>query len=172
MSLFAAIAENIEIIHIVLFALGIICLVIEFFEPGIGIFGAAGIILMVIDIFVLAENIAQGLLLFAGLAIIVLLFVLTLLLLASQGILPKKLVLSDKTDAESGYVAFSRIELNVGDTGRTVTRLRPAGKADFSGKIYDVVSDGEFIEDDTEIAVDSIVGNKITVKKYIDIERK
>ena len=159
-----AIIANVELIHIILFTVGIICMVAEFFEPGMGVFGSVGIVLMVIDIFILAESFVQGLLLFAGLAIIVLMFVMVLLLLASKGILPKKLVLSDATDNESGYVASAKVDLKIGDEGVTVTQLRPAGKAEFDGKTYDVVSDGGFIESGLKIKVIAVAGNKITVK--------
>ena len=159
-----SIFANIGMVHIVLFTLGIIFMITEFFEPGLGIFGIVGIVLMIVDIFILADNFAQGLILFAGLAIIVFLFVLTLLLFASKGILPKKLVLSDATDNESGYVASAKVELNEGDEGVAVTYLRPAGKAEFDGKTYDVVSEGEFVESGVNIKVLSVVGSKITVK--------
>jgi len=160
-----AILANVGMIHIVLFTIGIICLVAEFFEPGMGVFGMVGIVLMVVDIFILAESFAQGLLLFAGLAILLLLFVLVLLLLASKGVLPKKLVLSDATDNESGYVASAKIELQNGEEGVTVTQLRPAGKAEFLDKTYDVVSEGGFVESGVKIKVLSVTGNKITVKQ-------
>jgi len=163
-AIIGAIWANIGIVHIVLFTLGIIFMVTEFFEPGIGIFGIVGIVLMVIDIFILAENFVQGLILFAALAIIVLLFVLMLLLFASKGILPKKLVLSESTDNESGYVASAKVELNEGDEGVTVTYLRPAGKAAFGDTKYDVVSEGEFVESGVSVKVLSVVGSKITVK--------
>ena len=163
-AIIGAIWANIGIVHIVLFTLGIIFMVTEFFEPGIGIFGIVGIVLMVIDIFILAENFVQGLILFAALAIIVLFFVLVLLLFASKGILPKRLVLSDATDNESGYVASAKVELNEGDEGVTITYLRPAGKAIFGDKKYDVVSDGEFVESGVNVKVLSVVGSKITVK--------
>ena len=163
-AIIGAIWANIGIVHIVLFTLGIIFMVTEFFEPGVGVFGIVGIVLMVIDIFILAENFVQGLILFAALAIIVLLFVLVLLLLASRGILPKKLVLSESTDNESGYVASAKVELNEGDEGVTVTYLRPAGKAAFGDKKYDVVSEGEFVESGVNVKVLSVVGSKIIVK--------
>lgn len=163
-AIIGAIWANIEIVHIVLFTLGIIFMVTEFFEPGMGIFGVVGIVLMVIDIFILAENFVQGLILFAALAIIVLLFVLVLLLFASKGLLPKKLVLSEATDNESGYVASAKVDLNEGDEGVTITYLRPAGKANFGGKNYDVVSEGEFVESGANIKVLSVIGSKITVK--------
>ena len=162
--IFAAIGANIGALHVILFALGIICMVIEMFEPGIGIFGAAGLIIMIIDIFVLAENLVQGFVLFAMLALLVTVLFVLMMVLTSYGIIPKKLVLTDSTDNGKGYTAVSETELKEGDKGTALTRLRPAGKAKFGEKTVDVLSEGEFIEVGTKIVVISVVGNKITVK--------
>lgn len=160
-----AIGGNIEVVHIILFALGLIAMVAEFFEPGMGIFGGIGIAIMVIDIFVLAKTWEQGFVLLGGLAILVLLFVLLLFVLTSYGLLPKKLVLSDSTDNDSGYVAAAAHKVAVGDEGVTVTELRPAGKAKFGDADTDVVSEGSFIESGERISVVSVTGNRIMVKK-------
>lgn len=162
--IFAAIGGNIGAVHIVLFALGIICMVIEMFEPGIGIFGAAGLIIMVIDIFVLAENVVQGFVLFALLALLVTLLFVIMMVLTSYGIIPKKLVLTDSTENRKGYTAVTESDVKEGDEGTALTQLRPAGKARFGEKTVDVVSDGEFIESGTKVTVISVVGNKMTVK--------
>ena len=160
-----AIGGNIEVVHVILFALGLIAMVAEFFEPGMGIFGGIGIVIMVIDIFVLAKTWEQGFVLLGGLAIIVLLFILLLFVLTSYGLLPKKLILSDSTDNDSGYVAAAEHKVSVGDEGITVTELRPAGKAKFGEKDMDVVSEGSFVESGERIAVVSVTGNRIVVKK-------
>ena len=160
-----AIGGNIEVVHVILFALGLIAMVAEFFEPGMGIFGGIGITIMVIDIFVLAKTWEQGFVLLGGLAIIVLLFILLLFVLTSYGLLPKKLILSDSTDNDSGYVAAAEHKVSVGDEGITVTELRPAGKAKFGETDADVVSEGSFVESGERIAVVSVTGNRIVVKK-------
>ena len=160
-----AIGGNIEAVHIILFALGLIAMAIEFFEPGMGIFGGIGIVIMVIDIFVLAKTWEQGFVLLGGLAIIVMLFVLLLFVLTSYGLLPKKLILSDSTDNDSGYVAAAEHKVAVGDEGVTVTELRPAGKARFGDIDADVVSEGSFIDGGAKITVVSVAGNRIMVKK-------
>ena len=160
-----AIGGNIEVVHVILFALGLIAMVAEFFEPGMGIFGGIGIVIMVIDIFVLAKTWEQGFVLLGGLAIIVLLFILLLFVLTSYGLLPKKLILSDSTDNGSGYVAAAEHKVAVGDEGVTVTELRPAGKAKFGETDADVVSEGSFVENGTKVSVISVTGNRIVVKK-------
>ena len=163
--IFRAIGESIELLHIVLFAVGIICMVIEMFEPGVGVFGIVGVIVMVIDIFVLADNFVEGLVLFAGLAIIIVAFVLVLIALSSHGILPKSIVLKEATDNENGYTATSKTVLQIGDRGVAVTDLRPSGKAEFGNISADVVSNGAFIVSGTGIAVIEINGNKIVVRE-------
>lgn len=161
MGILETIASNIEIVHIVLFAVGVICLILEMFEPGFGFFGGAGVVLMIIDVLILANNMVEGIVLLAGVFLLVLVFVIVMIILASYGVLPKKLVLKDKVISEKSFAPIP--ELHEGDVGETVTLLRPSGKAKFSEKIYDVVSNGEFIENGTEIVVLSITTNKITV---------
>ena len=162
--LIKAIAENVEAVHIVLFALGIICFVIELFEPGTGIFAGVGAVLMILDIFVLADTLAQGLLLFAAVAIIIVVFVIVLIVLASRGVLPGNLILKHDTGNEDGYVATAEHKLSVGDVGVTETGLRPAGKAVFGELHEDVVSDGEFIDAGTKVRVIELNGNRIVVR--------
>ncbi len=160
--LLEAIRANIEIIHIVLFTLGLIFLIAEMFEPGLGVCGAIGAVLMIIDVFLLAESFAQGLVLFAAVIIVILLLVLIMFILASYGIIPKKLVLEDKPITQDSFA--SPPELKSGEKGVTVTYLRPVGKAEFDGRVFDVMSEGEFIEKDKEVEVVSVSGNKIIVK--------
>lgn len=161
----SAITSNIGVIHIILFALGIIFLVAEMFEPGFGVFGSIGVILMVVDIFLLADNLAQGFVLFAGLAILIIFLVIIFIILVSNGIIPEKLVLSDSTDNEKGYVATETVNLEIGEKGTTITQLRPTGKALFKEVGYEVVSQGEFIEKGEEIIITSMSGNRIVVKR-------
>ena len=51
----------------------------------------------------------------------------------------------------------------VGTKGVTVTALRPAGKGRFEGRVYDIVSDGEFIDAEAEVKIVACDGPKITV---------
>lgn len=161
--IFEAIKENIELVHIILFALGIIFLVAEMFEPGVGVLGAIGAVLMIIDVFVLAESFAQGLVLFTCVIFIILLAVLIMFILASYGIVPKKLVLKDTQITSESFAAPP--DVKEGEEGITVTYLRPVGKADFGGKVYDVISEGEYIEKDKTVEVVTVSGSKITVRE-------
>ena len=54
----------------------------------------------------------------------------------------------------------------LGESGRTTTRLSPAGKVRFGTKVYDVVSDGEMVDADSPVKVIEVSGNRIVVSKY------
>ena len=158
-----AIGANISVIHIILFAAGIICLVIEMFEPGFGVFGGVGIALMIVDVIILADSIAQAAVLFLGVAVTILFFVLLFFILASYGILPKKLVLEASMEGMNSKGGTDAVTL--GSVGVTVTRLCPAGKVEIDGRILDVVSNGEFIEQGQQVRVQEVSGNRIVVCK-------
>ncbi|HNS17534.1 MAG TPA: NfeD family protein [Bacteroidales bacterium] len=51
-----------------------------------------------------------------------------------------------------------------GDTGKTVSRLAPSGKALINGEYYEVHTIGEFIDPGSEIVVTKVDFNQITVK--------
>lgn len=66
---------------------------------------------------------------------------------------------------EQSKESFVQPPIQVGMKGVTISQLRPAGKANFGGKRFDVVSRGELIEAAREIIVVLIEGNRIVVKE-------
>jgi membrane-bound serine protease (ClpP class) len=58
--------------------------------------------------------------------------------------------------------------VQVGDTGRALSFLRPSGKADIAGELLDVISEAEFIEKDATIRVVDVRGNRIVVERKPD----
>ncbi|MFW6334198.1 MAG: NfeD family protein, partial [Desulfosalsimonas sp.] len=60
--------------------------------------------------------------------------------------------------AESGKV-------KAGDTGVALTYLRPSGKAEIHGEMFDVITENQFLEKDTTIKVIDVRGNRIVVDR-------
>ncbi len=54
--------------------------------------------------------------------------------------------------------------VNPGDEGMSITRLNPMGKALIEGEYYEVTSKDNLINENTEIIVTKVDGNKIIVK--------
>jgi membrane-bound ClpP family serine protease len=68
------------------------------------------------------------------------------------------------TEINSKANVYDGSKIKAGDTGKTVSRLVPMGKALINNDYYEVRSTGEFIDQETEIIVTKIEFNKIYVK--------
>jgi membrane-bound ClpP family serine protease len=55
-------------------------------------------------------------------------------------------------------------EIKVGDRGITISKLSPIGKAKINDRIYEVRSDGSYIESNIAVSVTHIDGNKIYIE--------
>lgn len=179
-------------LEVVLFALGAGCLALEIFViPGFGVFGLSGILLMLASI-VMASQSWGNLEPFADIRQVGLTLATFTAAIVAVGIagfalsyaLPSVPLFGDMVLRPPGETARSlepRLapELQpgpgdpfsdlVGERGTAASLLRPAGKADFRGRMIDVVSDGPFIPEGTPIEVVQVSGNRIVVRRQADI---
>lgn len=56
--------------------------------------------------------------------------------------------------------------VKIGDTGVTISRLNPIGKAEINGKLVEVTCQSGFVEQDTQISVVETSPNSILVKTF------
>ena len=169
-------AENWEILA---FIVGIILLAVELLVlPGFGVFGVAGIVLILTGL-VLGmlpnevfnfEYVPTSQLLSSILTVI-------LASLASVGVLIwltpkvnqwgafKHLTLAGTLDRDAGYVASNYANDLLGKIGKVHSRLRPSGRIVIDGVIYDAYSRGEFLDEGENIVVISTEGTSLRVKK-------
>jgi membrane-bound serine protease (ClpP class) len=155
--------SGISLWSLVLLVAGIGFLIGEIFHPGFGLPGVLGLVCLGLDILISAQTLAQGLLMTAIAAVIVLVVFLIGASLISRGKLPKKLVLSDENGSVEGFVSGDGDGAAPGQTGRAVTVLRPAGIAEIGGKRLDVVTQGEFIPEGSSLRVEAVEGSRIVV---------
>ncbi len=162
------IAENWEIL---LFIGGLILIGIELFAiPGFGVAGISGIILVVAGLVLsMVDNVIFDHELHAEAALIAVLkafFIVSLSMflgLVLSLYLSKKVLTSNRFSAlvldsvqnkEEGYVGVDKEQSTlVGKTGTSYTVLRPGGKVNIDGEIYDAKSELGFIEKGEEIKV-------------------
>lgn len=164
--------------EILLFALGLILLLVEIFAlPGFGLIGLTGIFLMVWSLLVsMAPSLPNGPMIpslpdlripIRNLVVSLLLSGVGMLLLSRS--LPKSrsaswLVLKESTSKSAGYSSSEEHNELLGQLGRTITPLRPGGAAMFGEKRRDVVARGEFIGEKTPVKVVEVHGNRIVVE--------
>tara|TARA_B100001093_G_scaffold137258_1_gene129753 strand:+ start:1566 stop:2027 length:462 start_codon:yes stop_codon:yes gene_type:complete len=59
---------------------------------------------------------------------------------------------------------IQELEIKIGDTGKTISALRPSGIADINNQRVEVHSEGSFIPSGAEVEVNKIIKNKIYIK--------
>jgi membrane-bound serine protease (ClpP class) len=149
-------------VELALALLGILLLIIEAFIPGFGVFGVGGILSMGAAIFfaVPSHELAWQYLMWTALSFLVALAGI-IRAIGKRG-LGKALTLHDSA---RGWTA-PRTEHNalVGQVGRSLTVLRPAGTAEFGEKKLDVVSESEFIPAGTVVKIIRVDGTRVVVR--------
>ena len=167
---FGLLFTNMEWFVIVALVLGFAFLTIELFQPGFGIFGILGFVLLGASIILRAVFHKEGdnvlvqvfqLMLFEAIiggGAFGLFVIATKKNWIKHGPFVQNETAVDKfSDGTADYTAI------VGKTGVASTDLHPSGKAVFDEEIYDVVAENFFIDKGTEIVVKSVEGVKITV---------
>src|SRR5690606_1220113 len=163
--------------EIVLFVVGLVLLAVEVFViPGFGVAGVAGIVLVIGSLMAaLLPNVGfafpSGTDVAQAAATLASSFVLLILLAVSLGrYLPRserfnRLVLAPDFTAAEGYTSADSDETLLGQTGRTLSPLRPAGVADIGGRRIDVVAQGTFVPPGTPVEVVSVRGSRVEVRE-------
>lgn len=153
---------------LILFVVGVVLIAIEIFIPGFGVFGTLGAAAVIGSLALGSINIVVGLK-SIGIAIVVTIIALIILgkSLNKTGFW-SKLILEEDVSSEEGKVAFQKKSELVGQTGITVTKLRPSGTAKINGVRYDVVSDGGFIDILQPVKIIAVEGARIVVTQLDD----
>ncbi len=154
--------------EILLFVVGIGLIILELFAfPGFGVAGISGIILVIAglilslvgnvnfnfepvdgyDFGIALLTVSVGLLLGFGLVVYL------SSKIGTKGMF-RKVALNTTLDNETGYIGVSLEGKNlVGKSGVATTVLRPSGKVEVDGSVYDAISEQSFIEKGTPVKV-------------------
>ncbi|MDE0638466.1 MAG: hypothetical protein OXI43_21705 [Candidatus Poribacteria bacterium] len=152
----------------ILIALGILLVFVEILIlPGFGAAGVPGIILFCVGIgMIWIESSMKTALIYASVALI---FVIPIaifsLSIIRESPLGKTFILNTAQKSEEGFQAAPQeLTALVGKSGKAVTPLRPAGVALINGQRVDIVTQGEFVEPETEIEVIQVEGSRVIVR--------
>ena len=173
---------NADAVEILLFVAGLIFVLMEIFVvPGFGIFGIGGLLMLVTSVvlasqkFLLprtADEIAQipysmAPVLAAGLGFFAALFALRKVIpnspYLSRLILDSRRSKGPSFEREVDSEAVVDWSFLAEQTGETVTRLNPSGKARIDGQVYDVISKGQMIAKGEAVIVVEAVANRVVV---------
>lgn len=150
---------------IILLVIGLGLVFLEFFVPG-GILGIFGLLAIIGSIFLAGEDVQT-----TAIAVLIALLVasagmvITVKFFGKKLSMFKRIILTDATDTEHGYVsAVNRPEL-IGQIARTTTALRPSGTIRLGDEYIDAVSDGRFIDNHKDVKIIKVEGSRIVVRE-------
>lgn len=169
-------------LEVLLFTMGMICVLIEIFVfPGVGIFGLGGGLLVISSLvlasqtFVIPRNEYQMHHLRTSLLVIVGAIGGTIVTSAVlRRFLPHAPMFSrvllappvgDELSDLSRRESLGQFQHLLGARGTATTTLVPSGKARFGEQLVDVVSDGEFIDRGLPITVVEVQGTRVVVRQ-------
>jgi membrane-bound serine protease (ClpP class) len=82
----------------------------------------------------------------------------------------KKVMLTAQQKSSDGYTSFDNLSSLIGATGITRSMLRPAGKIDINGKLYDAICETGYINANEHIKVIRYeTGQLYVTKKHTSI---
>lgn len=151
-------------LEVLLFIVGLILLGVEMIVPGFGVFGISGIACVLFSLFLTLGGGIGALNIMAGGTVAAVIGFLILLKYLPSSRLWNRLVLKDSLKSDRGYTASDDLSALLGRRGQVLTLLRPAGTVEIDGRIFDVVSEGRFVEPGATVRVISVNGNRIVVR--------
>lgn len=166
---FSTLFADAGLVSAICLAIGLILCAVECFVPGFGFFGITGGVLVIFSIvYRMAIGGTWWHLLYMCLIVIVVLSVLVIIAIrsAKSGLLSKTPLIEKTTALPTDY---ANNETNYGflleKEGVTLTICKPAGKVKIDDVEYQAISNGEYIEEGTNVKVIEVDGSTIIVKR-------
>ncbi|WP_373459018.1 nodulation protein NfeD [Peribacillus sp. V2I11] len=151
-----------------MFIIGVILVLVEFFIPG-GIIGLLGFTAIVGSLFLATgDPVHMTISLLIAVTVSILVFILLVKVFGKQMKFFRKMILTDATKTEQGYVSNpNRLDL-LGVEGKALTDLRPSGTALVKEERVDVVTEGSFISKGSSIIIVKVEGSRVVVREIPD----
>ncbi|MFP3510572.1 nodulation protein NfeD [Peribacillus sp. SIMBA_075] len=151
-----------------MFIIGVILVLVEFFIPG-GIIGLLGFTAIVGSLFLASgDPVNMTISLLIAVTVSILVFILLVKVFGKQMKFFRKMILTDATKTEQGYVSNpNRVDL-LGVEGKALTDLRPSGTALIKDERVDVVTEGSFISKGSSIMIVKVEGSRVVVREIPD----
>ena len=168
-------------LEVVLFATGLVCLLMEIFVvPGFGIFGLGGGLMIIASIvmasqtFYIPHNEYQAaqlknslfMVAAAGVGIIAAIMLINRWLPHTPFL--NRMVLEPPSEQETASLGadaqLALFQNAIGSRGIATTPLMPCGKARFGNSLINVVTDGDFVDRGNVVVVVEVEGNRVVVR--------
>jgi membrane-bound ClpP family serine protease len=150
------------LVPILLQLAGVAVVIAEMFLPSAGLLALLALGIFGYSLLVVFRDISAG----AGMAFAAadLVMIPALVVIGIKMLVRSPVTLHTELSSREGVTSQSpELERYLGQEGRALTDLRPAGMARIEDKRVDVVTRGEYIEKDSELVVLAVTANQIVV---------
>lgn len=151
----------------VLFMIALVLLIIEMIIPGFGLFGIGGVLLLFYAVIAAASTTTAGIVSLAIGLLSVVLVIWVLVKFFGMKMMWNRVILVSEQTNEEGYRSSEDRKDLLGQTGVTITPLRPAGIVQFGDRREDVVSEREMIPENVEVIVILVEGARVVVRQVM-----
>jgi len=150
-------------------AAGVLAVIIELFVPAAGIIGIAGLGAIIASIVIVFQRLGNliGSVYLAVVLVLVPVVIVVYFKFFPRSLVGRWLINKGRQDAEKGYASFTPEKYSdlAGKEGTSLTVLRPVGMVLIEGQKYSAVTGGEFIEKNQPIRVIKVEGSRIVVRQ-------
>ena len=157
--------DGLTVIGMLLLIAGFVLVGTEMVLPGFGAPGITGGICLVAGIFLTADSVEAGLTITLIVVVVLALMFIVILALFHMKKIKPPIVLKEELKGDKGYLSTLDLEYLVGKEGIAVTDLRPAGKCDIDGIMFDVRSEGKYVAKGQKVRITRIQGNTLIIKE-------
>ena len=140
--------------------------------PGFGIVGIPGFLMIVYSLFTmligeypLPEDFNMAIRSMSYSFVLMLILGTLIFRVLTRSDYYKKLIPVEGQPSSKGFSISKGYQNLIGEIGKCVTVLRPSGRVEINGKVYQAMSTGEYIEKGESVKVSHTDENQIVVKK-------
>ena len=162
-----------DITEILILGVGLLLILLEILViPGFGIVGIPGFIMIIYSLFTmligeypLPQDFNMAIRSMSYSFVLMLILGILIFRALTRSDYYKKLIPVEGQPSSKGYSISKGYENLIGDIGKCVTVLRPSGRVEINGKVYQAISTGEYIIKGESVKVTHTDENQIVVKK-------
>jgi membrane-bound serine protease (ClpP class) len=162
-----------DITEILILGSGLLLILLEILViPGFGVVGIPGFLMIVYSLFTmligeypLPEDFNLAIRSMSYSFVLMLILGTLIFRALTRSDYYKKLIPVEGQSSSKGFSISKGYENLIGEVGKCVTILRPSGRVEINGKVYQAMSTGEYIEKGESVKVSHTDENQIVVKK-------
>ena len=155
----------VQILGVIVLIIGILLIGVEFYMPGFGFPGIAGIIFTAAGIFLTGNSMQQRVIVGVISIVISAVMLVISIVIKKKKKIKSPIKLDEDLPGKNLFIDEKDMEYLIGKKGVAITDLKPAGKGEFDGVKLDIQSANYYIKKDSALVITEVKDNRIIVEE-------